>query len=132
MSFKIGDEVLIHDGSWSISIKGADYNTAGISGIQKVTGVIKAIDCRLPIGPSCLGEKPSPLEGMPVSGSSRMIHDLLVQTEDGFVFTSMRHVKLVKPEAVKLVLCGVEIDITEQQHNDLEARGFFHRFCNFI
>ncbi|MCK5015707.1 MAG: hypothetical protein KAS32_01435, partial [Candidatus Peribacteraceae bacterium] len=62
---------------------------------------------------------------IPISGCPNMFHDLLVQTEDGFVFTSTRHVKLAKPEPAKIVLRGVEIDITEQQYNDLVARGFF-------
>lgn len=124
MSFKIGDKVIIHDGSWSILIKGTNYNTFGIREIDKVTGTVIATDCRLPIGPSCTGENPTPMEGMSYGGEV-MFHDLLVQTEDGFVFTSTRHVRLVEPGSVKLVLCGVEIAITEQQYNDLEAREFF-------
>ena len=125
MSFKIADKVIIHDGSWSILIKGTSYDTGGIYGAQKVTGVIRAIDCRLPLGPPCFGgnETPSPIKGMSLYCGGVMFHDLLVQTEDGFVFTSTRHVRLVPVKPKKYFVCvlGVKIEVTKDQYEDFKA-----------
>lgn len=123
MSFKIGDKVSIHDSSWSILIKGTEYDPNGVYGIDKIIGVIKAVNCRLPIGRDRWGNIPSPIGGMSLHTGGVMFHDLLVQTKDGFVFTSTRHVKLVPTKPKKYFVCvlGVKVEVTKSQYNAVEA-----------
>lgn len=119
MDFKIGDEVVIGDGSFSMTIINGVYNTDGVHGIDKVRGTVIAINCRLPMNWNNWGGLPmSPQDGVDIMGNYNVYNDLLIQTSDGFVFTSSKHVGLVPPE-YKVVIYGVEIDITEEQSKEL-------------
>jgi hypothetical protein len=93
MAFKIGNKVIIHDGSFSVKLIGGTYDKYGVRGIDKVEGIVKAVNCRLPIL-GCYYESVCPTTGIELCGGGVIYNDLLVQTEDGFVFTSTRHVKL--------------------------------------
>lgn len=120
MTFKIGDKVTIHDGSWSILIKGTAYDKKGVYGTDTVVGTIIAIDCRLPLGRDSWGGEPSPIEGMPLANGGVMFHDLLVQTEDGFVFTSTRHVRLANPPKYYVCVLGVKVEVTKDQYESVK------------
>lgn len=130
MTFKTGDKIKIIDGSWSVKLSGEPYDVDnGVNGSSGITGIIRAIDCRLPIGPDCMNERVSPIEGMPLAKDGVvMFNDLLVQTENSYICTATRHVKLVKPQAYKLIFYdyGVEINVTPEQYEALKGRGFFN------
>lgn len=127
MYFDIGDEVIIKDGSYSMIIKDNKYHTFGLLDDEEVFGIVLAVDCRLPIGPSVVDGTKSPCEGMPLAlGKGLLFNDILLKTAYGFIFTSSKFMRMKRPEKYKLVLRGIEIDITEQQHYDLLVRGVFH------
>ena len=124
--YKIGDRVEIIDGSWSVKLNLKPYNTQGIHGIDKIQGTICAINCRLPLGPNTgKKENVSPIKGISLTSTVDILfNNLLVQTDNGYVCTMTRHVKLV-PQKYKLVLCGVEISITKEQYENLCAAEYF-------
>lgn len=116
--FLIGDRISISDGSYSVLMKDGEYNIGGVYGNDAIAGCIIAVDCRLPLGPGFVSGPPSPREGVPSYVCGKIFNDLLVKTDNGFVFTSSDLVTLVEPEYAA-VIYGVKIDITEEQSKKL-------------
>jgi len=122
MIFKIGDKVRITDRSFSVELRNNKYNKHRSCDNDNMSGVVLAIDCRLPFTPTYEEHGNCPLDGVKLlSGSDAIFNNLIIQVKDGFVFTSSRFVKLAGPKKYLVSILGVEIEVTKDQYEAVEA-----------